>query len=253
MISTSTLKALLDAGLSGETLTAVTAAFDADMENVCNLLRNSVTLSDAGSVTPAALRMRKMRVNVKLLKENKSIEEDVTERNNVTSPSVTSDNILSLSKGIEKEESKPVVIARGRKKPDYSERFERFWVDFPADKGMSKVEAWKVWQGLSEEDRELAIAGLPGFRQWIKEQGATYRVVHACRYLSQRRFDGFKSDPVMPVAHQVVVQAGTPQWESWRAYKGKPSAEKDIYVDGRYVRGWWFPTEWPPTQNEQAA
>jgi hypothetical protein len=199
-ISAYTIALLIDAGLSNEKLKAIAAAIDDDVKHACNMLRKQlrehVTLGDAGSVTPAALRMRKMRENKRLLANPPPSEQTVTERNAVTSQSVTSYNILKEeSKGIEevsKEESKPVVIARGPRKIDYSEKFEqKFWASYPRDSGMSKSEAWKVWRKMPEADQDKAIAAIPGFIKWVAAQGATYRVVHACRYLSQRRFDGW--------------------------------------------------------------
>ena len=196
MISTATLKLLLDAGQSNEWLLAVTAAFEADVEHVRELLREQFVTVDAGEPTPAALRMRKTREKQRLLKEQEALNEGVTEANTVREPCVTSYNILSLSKGIEKEESKPVVIARGRK--NYPELFEKFWSAFPTDGGMSKSEAAKVYAKLPDEDQQAAIDGIPGLRKWAAGQGTTYRMIHAVNYLKQRRFEGFLSGGNVP-------------------------------------------------------
>lgn len=255
MISSTTLKVLLDAGQSNEWLLAVTAAFDADMERVRELLREQFRTVDAGEPTPAALRMRKIRENKRLLKEQEALKDCVTDANTVREPCVTSYNILSLSKGIEKEESKPVVIARGRKQ--YSELFEKFWSLFPTDKGMSKLEAWKQWEILgrnhAQDDWQAAIDGIPDFKKWAAEQGPNYRMVHACRYLSQRRFDGFRSETGIPVSEQnqgFYVMSGTDAWDAWEAHLLKTKGRKS---PRDFKGGWWFKTEYPPTQNEQAA
>lgn len=192
MITTFTIDALIDAQLCAETFKAIKAAFDLDIENARNdvreLLREQFVTVDAGEPTPAALRMRKTREKQRLLKAQGSLNDGVTEANTVREPCVTSDNILSLSKGIEKEESKPVVIARGRK--SYPELFEKFWSAFPTDGGMSKSEAAKVFDKLPEEDQQSAINGIPGLRKWAAGQGTTYRMIHAVNYLKQRRFEG---------------------------------------------------------------
>lgn len=242
-ISAHTISLLIDAGLSGETLKNILAAIESDV--TCYVqLRNSVTLGDAGSVTPAALRMRKMRERSLLSKESKGSEEGVTERNSVTSQSVTSYNNLSLEeKGI--EESKK-GIARGRNKTNYSELFTKFWVEFPTDKGMSKLEAWKAWQRLTEDDWGLAIAVIPEFKKWVSSQGKDYRIVHACRYLSQRRFDGFKANAEIVLTHSVHIMAGTEQWSAWERYyqsTGRKGPPRDL------KGGWYFPTEFPNGQH----
>lgn len=90
-LSANTISLLIDAGLSGETLKNILAAIESDVT-----ARNAVTLSDAGSVTPAALRMRKMRQNKRLSERKEVLNGGVTERNSVTSQSVTTDNILSF-------------------------------------------------------------------------------------------------------------------------------------------------------------
>jgi hypothetical protein len=77
------------------------------------------------------------------------------------------------------------------KRNAYPADFEEFWNAYPIDRGMAKQEAAKVWAKLSPEDRRSALNGIPGFKVWIRKQGSDYRTLHACRYLSQRRFDGF--------------------------------------------------------------
>jgi hypothetical protein len=242
ILSVQTIELLIDAGLSGDTLKNILAAIESDVTER-NKLREHVTLSDAGSVTPAALRMRKMRENKRISQENKG----VTERNSVTSQSVTSNINLSLEeKGI--EESKK-GIARGRNKTNYSELFINFWVEFPTDKGMSKLEAWKAWQKLSEDDWVLALSGIPGFRKWVAAQGVGYRVVHACRYLSQRRFDGFKTDVDAGLSEQgksIHIMAGSDQWSAWEEYWIKTKGKKPPR-DSK--GGWHFPTEYPHPMN----
>jgi hypothetical protein len=96
-----------------------------------------------------------------------------------------------------------------RKRNAYPEDFETFWTLYPTDSGMSKLEAAQQWAKLDTVDREKAVQAIPGFKAWVAVQGKDYRVVHACRYLSKRRFDGFIS---------VVTskpKAGAPDWQNW--------------------------------------
>jgi len=120
---------------------------------------------------------------------------------------------------------------------------------------MSKAEALKAWQKLSPEDHEAALKAVPGFIDWARKQGPDYRMVHACRYLSKRRFDGFQAQEAARATNaekRVLVFEDTPQWEAWKA-TGKPLLARDLKDDdGRLLgRGWYFPTEYPP--QEQAA
>jgi hypothetical protein len=55
---------------------------------------------------------------------------------------------------------------------------------------MSKAEAWRAWQRLSPDDRAAACDALPEFKAFLKSK-PDHPAVHACRFLSQRRFEGF--------------------------------------------------------------
>ncbi len=246
MMPLKVISLLIDAGLSGTTLKDILAAID---EYVIALREQSVT-ADAGCATPAAVRMRKMRERQRLLKEREALSDGVTLSNTVTEQPVTSDNILSLGKGFE-EGSKEVVIARGRKKPDYPEDYEDFWEAYPTDRGMSKSEGFKAWKNLSEADRKLARSAIGAFKGWVVDQGPTYRVVHACRYLSQRRFEGFSSENVASTnsTQGFYVMSGTDQWDEWEAYLLKTKGRKP---QRDFKGGWWFKSEFPPTQSEAA-
>jgi len=78
------------------------------------------------------------------------------------------------------------------KKKKYPVGFEEFWLAYPTDPLMSKIKAYAQWRRLSPADRASALAALPTFRDFCKKQ-IGYRTVHAQRYLSERRFDGFEA------------------------------------------------------------
>ena len=82
----------------------------------------------------------------------------------------------------------PCSRIAGRK--HYTPEFEAFWQAYPTDALMSKLKAFEKWRRLSAFDRASAMAALPGFRAHCAND-PTYRPVHAERFLSQRRFDGF--------------------------------------------------------------
>src|SRR5262249_20511628 len=72
----------------------------------------------------------------------------------------------------------------------YPDAFEAFWREYPADPVMSKIRAYEKWKALNDEDRGAALAALAPFRAHCR-RNPTYHPVHAERFLSQRRFDGF--------------------------------------------------------------
>jgi hypothetical protein len=92
----------------------------------------------------------------------------------------------------------PEPNRRARPRNSYPPEFEAFWAAYPTDPIMSKLRAFTHWQCLTEDDRALAMAALPAFRQHCAHH-PTYHPVHAERFLSQRRFDGLAAaPPAMP-------------------------------------------------------
>jgi uncharacterized protein YdaU (DUF1376 family) len=103
----------------------------------------------------------------------------------------------------------------------YEQRFEdSFWKPYPRTPIMSKAEAYKQWKRLSVEQQETAISAIPGFNAFVKAN-PTYHAVHACRFLSQGRGDGFR--PAAPTDGQAkfMLERG---WE-WRENKWQQKME----------------------------
>jgi len=128
----------------------------------------------------------------------------------------------------------------------YPSEFEEFWKGYPTDALMSKSKAFDQWKRLSPADREKAVKSVPAFCSYVASH-PTYRAVHAERYFSERRFDGFAEIAVLNSAI-FYVKPDTPQWRSWVEYyrkeKGRsPPADKN--------GGWGFPSEWPPNSGER--
>lgn len=96
---------------------------------------------------------------------------------------------------------KPVRTPKPRKA--YPDDFEAFWKAYPTDANQSKAEALTAWQRLGDDDRQQAIASVPGFLAFCAKD-PTYRPIHACRYLTKRRFEGHSTGP--PV--QTLVYTG---------------------------------------------
>jgi len=88
-----------------------------------------------------------------------------------------------------------------RTRKAYPEDFEAFWKAYPTDPNQSKAEALAAWQRLGEEDRKQAIASVPAFVAYCQKD-PTYRPIHACRFLTKRRFEGHATGPpVQPTVY----------------------------------------------------
>lgn len=74
--------------------------------------------------------------------------------------------------------------------------FEKFWADYPREKNMSKKRALAAWKKLTPEKRAKAIGAVPGYRAYCEKNKSWYHTVHAERFLSHERFEGFQSEPV---------------------------------------------------------
>lgn len=78
-----------------------------------------------------------------------------------------------------------------RTKAAYSEEFEaKFWQPYPRSPTMSKSEAWREWLKLGPEQRSAACQAIEPYRRFLRTK-PNLETVHACRFLSQKRFEGF--------------------------------------------------------------
>jgi uncharacterized protein YdaU (DUF1376 family) len=131
----------------------------------------------------------------------------------------------------------------------YPDDFEGFWKGYPTDSNMSKAEAFKAWQKLDESEKATCVATLSDYRLYCRSK-PDYRVLHAVRYITQKRFDGFKeqSDRNAKVLAErgptIFVRHESPQWDAWNRYLKATSGRGAVYSSR--TNGWEFPSEWPP-------
>jgi hypothetical protein len=141
-----------------------------------------------------------------------------------------------------------------RVRTTYPEGFEKFWKAYPTTPIMSKKEAFKEYSRLPEDQQNAAFAAITGFKSWLASQ-KDHPVVHACRFLSQRRFEGFAG---ISTGHTLGFEsrAGSPEWVAWRAHYVLTAKKFSIkYMDAKAEDGnpVVFPDQWPPGHEARAA
>jgi len=150
----------------------------------------------------------------------------------------------------QEEEKKDVSTKPAGRRLSYPRDFDDFLKQYPTDRLMSKQEASKAWGRLSDDDRAMVMISLPAFRAYC-EKDTTYRPVHACRYISQRRFEGF-AKAAEDVAKQAVIYPGTPQWQAWVKYKTEKGERIALMeTEAKAGRGYRVQSEWPPTKSSE--
>jgi len=101
---------------------------------------------------------------------------------------------LRGSEGIGEERKHCPVAKATRTKAAYSDDFEtNFWKPYPRTPTMAKKEAWREWMKLAPEKRIDACKAIEPYRKYLRSN-PNISTVHACRFLSQERFDGLLED-----------------------------------------------------------
>lgn len=77
-----------------------------------------------------------------------------------------------------------------KKRNSYPEPFEAFWKAYPTTPNMAKKEAYDAWVKLDVGDRAACTAGIPGYLAFLDSKPG-HEVIHACRFILKRRFEGF--------------------------------------------------------------
>ena len=124
--------------------------------------------------------------------------------------------------------------------------FDRFWDAYPPRKGDRGKQPAKVLfekAVKSGTDAETIIESARRYANTEKENLGTPFIMQAQRWLRNKRWMDFTYVPGKPgaisVVTQVFVKEGTPQWTAWQKIKKTPCVNF----------GWYFPSEWPPTES----
>jgi hypothetical protein len=97
-----------------------------------------------------------------------------------------------------------------RRRFAYTAEFEAFWDAYPDTPGTSKSEAFAEWLLLLPAEQDLAATALAKFCADVrarKSKQGDFRAVHACRYLSQRRWESYPTAQVIALPKQTTPMA----------------------------------------------
>lgn len=96
-------------------------------------------------------------------------------------------------KSAEADQPAPKVrkTAKVIQRPEYPGEFEMLWAEFPKNPAASKLEGFRAWEKLSDEDRDLCLEGAIAYAAWLGAQQRPPTVCHLATFVHQRRFDGF--------------------------------------------------------------
>lgn len=120
----------------------------------------------------------------------------------------------------------PEKLKSGKRKVAYTEAFEAFWLSYPRTPNMSKAEAFTEWRKLDADEQTVCAAAVPAFKAYLKTK-PDLEIIHACRFISKRRFDGFAAG-----AGDLVGPTGDELWTKRLSF-------------GRR-KGLWGSAEWGP-------
>lgn len=87
----------------------------------------------------------------------------------------------------------------------YSQAFESFWSIYPRTPNMSKKEASDAWRKLDNADRAACVAAVPGYVAFLKGK-PDLETIHACRFISKRRFEGYGRGAAATVTEETWVK-----------------------------------------------
>jgi hypothetical protein len=134
-----------------------------------------------------------------------------------------------------------------RAEPAYPADFEKFWVEYPRTPVMAKKQAFVDWKKLSEADRIAATAAVAPYKAWLAKQ-KDHAIVHACRFLSQRRFDGFAAAGPTTATGFVLTSKTADQLRAWLDFK-EANGEDLTFIRSQIQAGRSItvPSEYPPT------
>lgn len=127
--------------------------------------------------------------------------------------------------------------------------FARFWSAYPKRNGSNPkapARAKFVRHLNNGVEAEAMIAGAMLYAKDLADakKAGTEFVAMATTWLNQKRWEDYEHKSASaPPTDKVFIEVDSPQWKAWCERRSWP--QNDFRIDGRYRRGWFFPTEWP--------
>ncbi|WP_146119641.1 helix-turn-helix domain-containing protein [Phyllobacterium phragmitis] len=121
---------------------------------------------------------------------------------------------------------------RKKNRISYPEAFDALWHDYPTHANMSKKEAFDAWRKLDDDDRPQVHAAVPGYKSFLSRKPDT-EVIHLCRFISKRRFDGFAS---ALAAQAPMKETSEDQWNKRLRYARQQQVWSTESLGGRCQR-----------------
>lgn len=145
--------------------------------------------------------------------------------------------------GGRRKESNPVFVPSPEAGEEEKQQlFDIVWKGFPKARTESKPLTIDAFGELSIEEMRGFAANISSIAADIGEMKLD-TPYNLAKFIRRKQFQGFidgaKSSPGPPAGY-VHVKPETPEWEAWKAFKGKSPP-----MDTR--GGWHFPTQWPPS------
>lgn len=213
---------LLSTGIPPETVSHLVGLIEGHAEDMVALAQGALIAGDsAGDPVDSAIENRR-----RWDRERKARKAALRKSVSTGIPPETSGNstgnLHSLSSFLpskslqEVSEKEALECERARLRvKKYTQEFESlFWKPYPRTPVMSKKEAFEKWDRASPEDRSRIVAALPAYIAFLKAN-PEHPPIHAVRFISQRRFEGFEEAPQAEAqsAHPVGWRPGLPTRE----------------------------------------
>ena len=136
--------------------------------------------------------------------------------------------------------------------------FDEFWAAYPRRKGANPKHAARLKFEAAVKKGDSPDVIIEAARLYARELEAIRKldsefVAMASTWLNQRRWEDYIISQTAPPKPKFFVQIDTPEWMAWEEFwlttgRRSPPQTDHRCEGGGIIRGWWFDSEWPPTE-----
>ncbi|MCV6576281.1 MAG: helix-turn-helix domain-containing protein [Cohaesibacter sp.] len=146
-----------------------------------------------------------------------------------------------------KTKEKPLNLLSCSSEGDVDEEWERFCQTWKLNEADSFAKAWREWDGLSDEERTLAVEHAVGFQRATKARSYP---TSAKRYLADKLWQGQAQQSVNQSNRSLVfIRRDSDEWKAWVAHRhGRQFPHYSHRETGEF--GWFVESSWPPCHAE---